>query len=279
MGNKCCKKNKCCPLPNCGPQTQICSEHVHLWQLLNQQQQQLQLPPPQLAPAPFPDFAPPTLAPTDMGFPYAAPILPSVPFSIPAPPFPVAPGTHPVRTLHRIVSLRSEKVPVTREVRSVQPVTRTVRVQVPVQRAVHGTRAVCHPVTVNRSRVETFTRMVPVQESRLVDVPTVEQRVTHVPTVSYVTEMVVQEQQVTEMQEKVDHVTEYVTREVPVINHIVRSRYEMVRALPPEDQTGQSNQTLQAISTGPQLFVGNSTGSFVDAPMSSMVSLAPTASN
>lgn len=138
----------------------------------------------------------------------------------------------PVRTVQKFVSMRREQIPVTRQVRSMHPVMRTMRVKVPVQRAVHGTREVCHDVTVNRQRVETFTRMVPVVEKRVVDVPTVEKRVSQVPTVNYVTDYVDQEKHFTEMQEKVDNVTEYITRDVPVVHNCIRTRYETVQTLP-----------------------------------------------
>ena len=37
------------------------------------------------------------------------------------------------------------------------------------------------------------------------------------------------------MQEKINHVTEYVTRQVPVVQKRIRTRYETVQALPPQD--------------------------------------------
>ena len=48
---------------------------------------------------------------------------------------------------------------VQRQVRTQVPVQRAVRTQVPVQRAVHGTKQVVTNVTVNRPKVETYTKV------------------------------------------------------------------------------------------------------------------------
>ena len=97
--------------------------------------------------------------------------------------------SEPRQTIEEIRSTRTIQVPVTRTVRTQVPVQRAVKTQVPVQRAVHGTKEVVTHVTVNKQKVETYTKMVPVQATRTVTVPNVEKRVQQVKIVNYVTEM------------------------------------------------------------------------------------------
>lgn len=141
----------------------------------------------------------------------------------------------PIRTVEQVVCHRNERVPVQRQVRTQVPVQRQVRTQVPVQRAVHGTKQIVHNVTVNRQRVENYTVMVPSQRQRVVNVPTIERRVQNVPTVNYVTDMQERVHTVTDMQERVHTVTDFVNRRVPVVQRRVRTRYETVQDLPPQD--------------------------------------------
>ena len=65
----------------------------------------------------------------------------------------------PVSSIEEIRGSRTVRVPVQRQVRTQVPVQRAVRTQVPVQRAVHGTKQVVTNVTVNRQKVETYTKV------------------------------------------------------------------------------------------------------------------------
>ena len=154
---------------------------------------------------------------------------------------PILAQTAPIRTVEEIRGTRTIKVPVQRQVRTQVPVQKAIKTQVPVQRAIHGTQDVVSHVTVNHPKVEVFTRMVPVQEKRVVNVPSVEKRVTKVPTVNYVTEMQEKINYVTEMEERVNTVTEYETRTIPTVQRRIRTRYETVQDLPIQDDAQVSS--------------------------------------
>ena len=146
----------------------------------------------------------------------------------------------PVQTVEQVVCHRTERIPVQRAVHFQVPVQKAIRIQVPFQRAVHGMKQVVSHITVNRPKMEVYTKMVPVQATRIVSVPSIERQVHNVPSVNYVTEVQDRINYVTEMQQKVNHVTDFVTRHVPVIKKRIRTRYETVQDLPGQDAPGYS---------------------------------------
>jgi hypothetical protein len=143
----------------------------------------------------------------------------------------------PVQTVEEIKGTRTVVVPVTKIVKTQVPITKAVTTQVPIQKAICGTKEVVSHVVVNKKKIETFTKLVPVQATRIVNVPTVEKRVKKVPTINYVTEYVTKVDYVTELEERLKSVTDYETKTIPTIRKRIRTRYETIEDLPESDLT------------------------------------------
>jgi hypothetical protein len=141
----------------------------------------------------------------------------------------------PVQTVEEIRGSRQIIVPVTKIVKTKVPITKAVTSQVPIKRAIRGTKDVVSHAVVNRQKVETYTKMVPVQATRIVNVPTLVKQVKKVPTINYVTDYVTKVDYVTEFKDEFNTITSFEQKTIPTIQKRIRTRYETIEDLPEQD--------------------------------------------
>ena len=141
-------------------------------------------------------------------------------------------NSKPIIAAEETHSMQTFRLPISLTLKSKVPVQKTF---VPTQKTVHEANKVVSNVISNKKQTERYTKLVPVQFTRIINVPTVEKRVEIVPTVNYVTEMQEKIHFVTEMVEQLKTVTEYETRTIPTVKKRIITRHENVQILPPED--------------------------------------------
>ncbi len=141
----------------------------------------------------------------------------------------------PVQTVEEIRGTRTVIVPVTKIVKTKVPITKAVTSQVPIKRAICGTKDVVSHAVVNKQKVETYTKLIPVQATRIVNVPTLVKHVKKVPTIDYVTDYVTKVDYVTEFKDEFNTITNFEHKTIPTIQKRIRTRYETIEDLPEQD--------------------------------------------